>query len=242
VFAFSAVAVASASAETPEYFVCAKLSKAKGGNYEKGCAKEGGKGGFAREPITKAEKFTDKNGVSILTVFVPGIGIVGETECQKATSKGAILNATESEDTVKFEKCESSGKKCTSVQAKEPKGDITTNVLATKLVATGEAASGVGVQVGAKGGGNSAEFNCEGLKISTMGSVTGEDKGNVGVFSKTSENVFAANAGGEPTIKTEGSEFALLTTITTATETNTVPSGENTTAAIKGSAEIAVLG
>jgi hypothetical protein len=237
VFAMTAVAAASASAAGPEYFTCAKV---KGGKFEKGCGKEGGKGGYSREAVTKLpSKFTDKNGVSVLTVFVPGIGIVGDTKCEKAKSKGAILSSTTAEDTVVFEKCESSGKTCTSDQAKEKKGDITTNPLLTTLVATSEAASGVGVQVEAKGGGNSAEFDCEGLLIKTTGAVTGEDKGNVEKASKTAENVFAVNEGGEPTIKTGGSEDTLLTTITKGEETNTVPSGESTTAVIKG-AEIGV--
>jgi hypothetical protein len=237
VFAMTAVAAASASAAGPEYFECAKV---KGGKFEKGCGKEGGKGGFARQaPKKLPSKFTDKNGVSVLTVFVPGIGIVGDTECQKATSKGAVISATQAEDVVQFEKCESSGKTCTSVQAKEKKGDITTNTLLSTLVATGEAKSGVGVTVGAKSGGNSAEFNCEGLKISTMGAVTGEDSGNVEVASKTAENIFEVNAGGEPTIETEGSRFTLLTTIVKGEEVNTVPSGESTTATVKG-AELGV--
>jgi hypothetical protein len=234
VFAMTAVAAASASAAGPEYFECAKV---KGGKLEKGCGKEGGKGGYIRRAPTKLpSKFTGKNGVSILTVFVPGVGIVGDTECQKATGKGAIISATQAEDTVVFEKCESSGKKCTSVQAKEKKGDITTNTLLSTLVATGEAKSGVGVTVAAKSGGNSAEFNCEGLKVSTMGAVTGEDTGNVELVSKTAENIFSVNEGGEPTIATEGSRFTLLSTITKGEETNTVPSGESTTATNKGAA------
>jgi hypothetical protein len=237
VFAMTAVAASSASAAGPEYFTCGKV---KGGKFEKGCGKEGGKGGYAKKPVTKLpSKFTDKNGVSVLTVFVPGIGIVGDTKCEKAKSKGAIINSTQAEDVVVFEKCESSGKTCTSVQAKEKKGDITTNTLLTTLVATGEAESGVGVTVSVKGGGNSAEFNCEGLKVSTMGAVTGEVRGNVEKASKTSENVFQVNEGGEPTIATEGSRFTLLSTITKGEEVNTVPSGESTTAIIKG-AEIGV--
>lgn len=235
VFAMTAVAAASASA-SPTYFICAKV---KGGKFEKGCGKEGGKGGYSREAVTKAEKFSSKQGASVLTVFIPGVGIAGDTACVKATSKGAILNSTEAEDTIKFEKCESDGKKCTSLQAKEPKGDITTNVLLATLVESSEAKSGVGVTVGAKGGGESASFNCEGLEISTVGAVTGEDTGNVEVASKTSKNIFEVNAGGEPTIATEGSRFSLLTTIKTPTETNTLPAGEDTTAELKG-AEIGV--
>jgi hypothetical protein len=236
VFAMAAVASASASA-SPSYFECAKV---KGGKFEKGCGKEGGKGGYIRRAPTKLpSKYTEKNGESVLTVFVPGLGIVGDTKCAKATGKGAIISATTSETTVQFEKCESQGKTCTSEQVKEKKGDITTNLLLGTLVATGEAASGVGVTVGAKSGGESASFNCEGLKISTVGAVTGEVSGNIEKGSKTSSNIFQVNAGGEPTIETEGSRFTLLTTIVTATETNTVPAGENTTAAVKG-AEIGV--
>jgi hypothetical protein len=67
--------------------------------------------------------------------------------------------------------CESGGHQCTSEQAKEKKGDMTTNVLLGTLVATGEAASGVGVTVSAKAGGAWASFDCEGLPtIETEGS------------------------------------------------------------------------
>jgi hypothetical protein len=229
-FAFSAIAVASASAAGPEFYECAKV---KGGKFEKGCGKEGGKGGFERKAVKLPSKYTGTNGTSVLTVFVPGIGIVGDTKCTKAKDAGAIISPTQTETTVTFEKCESSGKKCTSVGEKT-KGDIKTNTLLGTLVATEESKTGVGVTITAKSTENSAEFECEGLKIKTKGAVTGEDTGNTEKAAKTSKNVFEVNAGGEPTIKTEGSEFTLLTTINTGTEENTVPSGESTVASLKG--------
>jgi hypothetical protein len=231
----SAVAVSSAVAAGPEYYECAKKT---GGKFEKGCGKEGGKGGYERTAVKTPSKYTGTNGKSVLTVFVPGIGIVGDTSCAKAKDTGSIISPTQTETTVTFEKCESEGKKCTSVGEKT-KGDIKTNTLEGTLVEAPESKTGIGVTITAKSAENSAEFECEGLKIKTKGAVTGEVTGNTTKASKTSKNVFEVNEGGEPTIQTEGSEFTLLTTITDAEGTNTIPSGESTTAALKG-AEIGV--
>jgi len=233
-FAFSAVAVSSASA-SPAFMKCVKV---KGAKFIKGCGSEGGKGGYEKQAVTADEAFKNKNGVSNLLVFIPGKGIVGDTKCDKAKGSGNVLpGGTEVETTVQFEKCESSEKTCTSVQAGEKKGDITTNPLSGTLNANSEAKSGVAITIGGKGGGNSAEFDCEGLEISTAGVVSGEQAGDVGKASKSSSNVFETNAEGEPTIATEGSRDTLLTTIVGV---GTVPSGESTTAAIKG-AELGVF-
>jgi hypothetical protein len=234
VLALAAVAASSALAAQPEYFTCAK---AKGGKYGKGCAsfKEGGKGegsGFARAAVKTPSKFTDKSGLSVLTAYVPGTGIVGEVKCAKATSKGAIISSTQAEDTITLEKCESSASTCTSTQVGEKPGDIKTDVLLSTLVATAEAKSGVGVTVEAKSGGELAEFDCGTTKFETAGAVTGEESENVEVARKTWGNVFEVNAEGEPTIATGGSRSTLLTTIS---GTGTLPSGENADDVISGS-------
>jgi hypothetical protein len=234
VLALAAVAASSALAAQPEYFTCAK---AKGGKYGKGCAsfKEGGKGegsGFARAAVKTPSKFTDKSGLSVLTAYVPGTGIVGEVKCAKATSKGAIISSTQAEDTITLEKCESSASTCTSTQVGEKPGDIKTDVLLSTLVATAEAKSGVGVTVEAKSGGELAEFDCGTTKFETAGAVTGEESENVEVARKTWGNVFEVNAEGEPTIATAGSRSTLLTTIS---GTGTLPSGENADDVISGS-------
>jgi hypothetical protein len=204
------IASVADAAPGPTYFTCPKV---KGGLFKKGCGSEGGKGGYARKPIATAEKYTGKQGRSTLIMFEPGIAEEGHVVCQKATSTGAIIDATQSEVTIRYENCESAGKTCTSEQAKEKKGDITTNVLLGTLVATGEAASGVGVTIAAQDGGALAAFGCEGIRFVTAGSVTGEETGNVGLATKKSQTVFAVNAEGEPTIETEGSRLTLLSTV-----------------------------
>jgi hypothetical protein len=234
VLGLAAVAASSALAAQPEYFTCVK---AKGGTYQKSCSssKEGGEGGgYKREPVKTPSKFTDKSGLSVFTAFVPGTGIAGEVKCAKSTSKGAIISSTQAEDKIVYEKCESSSVTCTSTQAGEKPGDITTNALLTTLVGTSEARSGVGVLVEAKSGGNLAEFNCGASKFETKGSVTGEETENVEVASKHWGNVFEVNVSGEPTIATGGSKTTLLAAITEGSNTNTLPSGENTDAAITG--------
>jgi hypothetical protein len=238
VFAMGAVAASSAFA-SPTYFECAKV---KGGKFEKGCGKEGGKGGYSRVAVKTPAKYTGTNGKSVLKAVDPETKtVVASTSCTKAKETGAIISATESETTVTFEKCTSLGKKCTSTGEKT-KGDIKTNVLLGTLVANEESKTGVATVVGAKSGGASAEFNCEGIGVVTTGEVSGE-AGAISVekASKSSENVFLTNEEGLPAIKTGGSEFTLLTTITGATpEPITLPSGEETTAKNKGTKEIGI--
>jgi hypothetical protein len=214
-----AVAASGASAAQPEYTACVKV---KGGKFEKGCAKEGGKGGYALEPVTAPESLKGTAGATVLDVFVPGLGVVGTTECEKAKIKGEIVNSTEEEVVVTYEKCSSSGKKCTGVAAGTKKGDIVTNVLIGKPVAI-EEGTGVGDTLSAKGGGNVDEYNCEGEEISTVGSITAEFTEMIGEASKKTGVRFTVNAEGEPTISTEGSRFSLLTTIRGV---GTLPGGE----------------
>jgi hypothetical protein len=236
VFAITALAAASASAAKPEFVVCKKEKKT--GKFTKGCvaAEPAGKGAGERETIAEAgpQAYKDKNGVSTLTVYIPGKGIVGETVCQKAKGAGAIIGEKTTETTVEFEKCESAEKTCTSTNTTK-KGEIKTELLEGKLIATGESPTGFAVTVGAKSGGKSAEFNCEGLEISTTGAVSGAQEGNIGKASKKSVNNFTVNGEGEPTIAAGG---PLLTTIVGV---GTLPSGENTKAALTGKSEVGVF-
>jgi hypothetical protein len=214
-----AVAAAVASAAQPEYAACVKV---KGGKFEKGCAKEGGKGGYALEPVTEPESLTGKAGVTVFDVFVPGMGVVGTTECQKAKIKGEIVSPTEEEVVVTYEKCSSSGKACTSVAAGTKRGDIVTSALIGKPVFI-EGGTGVGDTLSPKGGGNVAEYNCEGEEVATTGSITAEYTEMIGEAAKKTGVRFTVNADGEPAIPTEGSRDTLLSTIKGV---GTLPSGE----------------
>jgi hypothetical protein len=236
VFAFTALAAGSASAASPEYKVCAKAAVKEGGTFtDKNCtipAKGKEKAAkYELAGIAAAKKLGVKgaNGLSKLQVFIKGVGIVGETVCQKAKDAGEITGAKTTKTVAKFEKCQSSGKVCTSPGAKA--GVIETFGLKGELFATGQSATGVAVQITGEGaGGKSAEFNCEGEEISTTGAVSAEYT-PVGKISKESEQIFATNAEGEPTITSPAGP--LLTTIVGL---GTVESGESTTAKLKGEA------
>jgi hypothetical protein len=238
VFALSAIASASASAAAPEYQICGKVAKnAVTKKYEgkfsnKECTATTTEGKYELTSWTAAKKtaFKVTNGVSSLLVYIPGIGVAGDTECQKAKGAGNITGPKTGTLVETFEKCQSSGKVCTSTQAKEKKGDITTQTLDTTLIASASSATGVANEVkGAGPGGLSAEFNCEGEEVSTLGAVSGEVTA-VGIAAKENLNVFATKAGGEPDI---ASSEPLLTTIVGV---GTLPSGEQTTGKIKGEA------
>jgi hypothetical protein len=239
VFALAAVVASAASAAAPEYLICGKagkVGKTYTGHYTGKLCEASSKvetgGKYELDPYTAAKKpaFKVANGVSSLLVYIPGTGVVGDTECQKAKGTGTITGAKTGTLTETFEKCQSSGKTCTSTQAGEKKGDITTQTLDTTLIASASSKTGVANEVkGAGPGGLSAAFDCEGEEISTLGAVSGEVT-VTGVASKTNTNVFATKAGGEPNI--ESSE-PLLTTIVGV---GTLPSGEDTTGSIKGEA------
>jgi hypothetical protein len=239
VLALTAVAASSASAAAPEYLICgkaAKVGKTYTGKYTGKLCEASSKvetgGKYELLPYTSAKKpaFKVSNGVSSLLVYIPGTGVVGDTECQKAKGAGSVTGAKTGTLVETFEKCQSSGKVCTSTQAGEKKGDITTQTLDTTLIASASSKTGVANEVkGAGPGGLSAEFNCEGEEIATKGAVSGEVT-VVGIAAKDNTNVFATKSGGEPDI--ESSE-PLLTTITGV---GTIPSGEDTTGTIKGEA------
>jgi hypothetical protein len=207
--AISAIATASAVAATPEYYECVKT---KGGAFDKNCGAEGGGGGYARKPVKTPSSLTGSIAASVFTDFSPGEGVVLESKCGKGKLKGTIVSPTESEFVITYERCGTSGQTFTSTNEKT-KGDIKTNTLIGKLVATGAAGTGIGLTVAAKvPGGRIAEFTGQfSTVLSWEGSITGEVVGDTEGISASSKDVFTVNEGGEPTIETEGSELTFIT-------------------------------
>jgi hypothetical protein len=253
VFAIAAVAVSSASAALPEYKVCAKATKV-GKTYtgeftDKLCsAKSGTKTGkYELESWEAAKKkgFKGKNGVSTLDSYIPeneatpwtGGTVVGVVQCKSGKSAGEITGAKTSTVTVEFKTCSSEGKKCTSSGQKA--GTIKTALLKATL---GNISGGVGSDVESVSGGPSAEFDCEGLKIVTNGSVIGTNSGNVNKVSKEGVQTFAVNAkGGQEVVFGEfppspvtGEAHFLVSEITPPGVN--LPSGQATVSTLKGEA------
>jgi hypothetical protein len=241
-FAMSAVAAASASAESPEYKTCIKKV---GGTLNKiTCAESKGlkgEGGFAVGEWNqgKTRKFTGKNGVSTLDSYIPeneaepwtGGTIVGTVVCKNATNKGEVTGPKTGAVTVTFKGCVSEGKKCLS-KGQKP-GTIVTNPLLTEL---GNTSEGVGVNV-FNAENVSAEFECEGQKVVTHGSVIGIESGNIGKFSKTSVQTFAVNekGGQQEPFGEFGGKVGLHILVSLLTPPGVeLPGGEKTTATLKG--------
>jgi hypothetical protein len=256
VLALAAVAVSSASAALPEYKVCAKATKVgkfyTGKFNDKNCtsANEAGTGKYELKNWEAAKKkgFKGKNGVSTLDSYIPeneatpwtGGTVVGIVTCKTGKSAGEITGPKTSTVTVEFKTCTSEGKKCTSAGQKA--GVIKTKLLSATL---GYIKAGVvGSDVEAADKGVSAAFNCEGLEISTVGSVIGTNSGNINKISKEGVQTFSVNGkGGQEVVFGEfpeneltGPAHFLLSHITPPGVT--LPSGEATTSALKGESEM----
>jgi hypothetical protein len=242
VFAFGAT---SAFAAAPTYKVCvkaAKSGKTYTGKYnDKNCteanAKSEGKYELASWASAKKKGFKTKSGKSTLYSYIPSVGIAGTVVCAKDKGEGEITGESTSKSTVIFEKCESSGFKCTST-GESKAGDIKTNPLLGTLVNL--EGGKVGQVVEAVGGGASAEFSCEGhLHVITVGSLVGEETGNNGVISKEATLAFHVNSktGEQEPGEAEGTPHTLYSEIESEAFTGTLPSGEETEDAIKGEAE-----
>jgi hypothetical protein len=189
VFALVAISAASASAAEPAFYECAKVAKGETGPYEKGCAKEGGKGGYVlREGIGKKHTFKGKGGKA--TLHTPAVG--GEVTCAKFADSGELTSPTTEGKVVSvFSKCTSLGKVCASPGAK--KGTIETKDLSGSLGYLNKAKHEVGVDLKAESGSVLAEFECEGLTVVVTGSVIGQIT-PVNTFTKTSTTTFEVNA------------------------------------------------
>jgi hypothetical protein len=237
-----AVAATSAMAAAPTYKACIKAVPKNSGNYtEKACATKAGTpgtGGYELASYKSAKKlgFKTKSGKSTLYSYIPGVGIAGTVVCAKDKGEGEITGESTSKSVVIFEKCESSGFKCTST-GESKAGDIKTNPLKGTLVNL--EGGKVGQVVEAEGGGASAEFGCEGhLHVITVGALVGEETGNNGVISKDATLAFHVNSktGEQEPGEAEGTPHTLYSEIESEAFTGTLPSGEETEDAIKGEA------
>ncbi len=175
VFAFNAVAVASASAEGPEYMTCVKK---KGGNYEKGCATKAALAGTGKaelEPVVPGTKFTSK---SKGATFAIGTKVV---KCKKDTDEGEFTGGPYDKEKMTFSGCGINGNKkepCGTVGAAA--GTIETNKLESVLEWLSEAEkTDVGVGLDGTGAGFKwAEFSCGSEKITIVGAVLGKIENN----------------------------------------------------------------
>jgi hypothetical protein len=191
VFAMAAIASATASAAGPEFYECAKGTKGVG--YEKGCTKEGGKGGYELKVGVGKGKVTKGKavGTSKLHTNIPGKGDI-PVECGSAKSESTdVAPDLVTKAITTFSKCKAAGAPCQSGTKKETivtaplsghLGYISKSPLKVGVILTDEAKPGSGYL---------AEFDCTGVAhIRTLGAVIGEDTGNINTFSKTSELKF----------------------------------------------------
>ncbi len=171
-FAISMLAAAGASAN-PHWYECAKVT---GGKFEKGCATEGGKGGFElKEGIGKAKPFKGKGGSAILHTVIPGKGDI-KIECASFKDSGKLAVPDKEFDVVAvFAKCKSLGSPCKTEGGK--KETITTEKLAGNLGWLDKSSLVAGASLfdeAAPGSGFLAAFECEGLaKVRVHGGVIG---------------------------------------------------------------------
>jgi hypothetical protein len=206
VFAMTALVSASASAAEPAYYECTKLTaKPFTGKFtDKKCSKAataeeiaaGKKNKYElKEGIGKGDTYKGKGGKA--TLHTPAVG--GEVTCKSFADTGKHGSPTTEEKVVStFKTCESLKKKCLSPGQKA--GTIVTKPLSGVLGYINKSKKEVGVALKAETGSVLAEFNCEGLEIETTGSVIGTES-PVNVFTKTENNVFAVNGGGEQVVK-----------------------------------------
>jgi hypothetical protein len=175
VFAFTAVAVSSASATPPQYFTCLKAKvKAKGNYSDKACSTiagtptgpETGTGKYERGEWNQGKKVTIKGkGTNPKNNAVNPFGkemkvgeagqIAGTTTCSKEKLTGQVTGPKTTTWFTEYTGCEASGFKCNTVPLKE--GRIKTETLESELVFLDAAKTNVGVLVkglGAKKGGS----------------------------------------------------------------------------------------
>jgi hypothetical protein len=189
VFALAGLTAAGASA-SPHWFECKKVTGAK---LEKGCAKEGGKGGYELvEGIGKGKAFKGKGGLAILHNVIPGKGDI-KVECASFKDSGKIaLPDVNFGVTAEFKGCKSLGAPCQNEGGK--KETIKTNVLSGKLGWLNKAGKVAGASLTNEATPNTgylAEFECTGLaKVRVFGAVIGEQTGDVETISKVTHAIY----------------------------------------------------
>ncbi len=138
--------------------------------------------GFAASANAKP-KIVIKETIEVSTkLSVPALGT--EMTCAKGKGLGSLTGPKDGEETVTLSKCSTRGKKCNSVGAKA--GTVKTEPILTTLGYINKAENRAGVSFKAASGETTIKIECEGLKAETLGSVIGEETGNVGAASKTS--------------------------------------------------------
>jgi hypothetical protein len=190
-FAIGALTAVSASAN-PHWFECAKNKES--GKFEKGCATEGGKGGWElKEGIGKGKAFKGKGGTAILHNVIPGKGDI-KVECASFKDTGQVAVPDKEFNVVAtFKKCKSLGSPCKTPGGK--KETITTEKLAGNLGWLNKSKQEAGASLfdEAEPGGKEAflaSFECEGLaKVRVHGGVIGKLE-PVGVFSKEATSTY----------------------------------------------------
>ncbi len=201
VFAVAVAASASASA-APTWFECAKVAKVEGkyhGKFsDKACTVGSTEGKYElAEGIGKGKAFKGKGGESKLRSSTP-FGTELNVTCGKFKDEGHIANVGGTGYavgvTASFSKCEFQGEKCTTPGAKT--GEIKTKMLAGPLGYINDEnpeAPVVGQDLAseAEPGGSLAEFNCTIVNVHVIGSVIGQQAGDINAISKTSSTIYA---------------------------------------------------
>jgi hypothetical protein len=234
VFALSAMTAAGAGA-APAYFACVKTT---GGKFsEKKCATPGS-GKTAKYELVqgngKGKVFKGKSlkgHTAILTT--PKLSSV--VQCTSFTDEGSIEASGLGQDKLLsvFKKCTSAKKNCTS-GAPAKTGEIHTFALKGSLGVIKASPLSVGVKLSAESGGLLAEFNCEGLKVKTEGSVIGIVTGGINTFSKASQDAFTVNSKFEQVPNKFEGESEISALVTSINGEGPFESGQEAAAENKG--------
>jgi hypothetical protein len=215
VFALGAVLAASASAELPEYRVCAKASPKNTGEYtSKTCATKVGtpkSGAYEVEEWTAAKKktFKAKGGGAKFTSYIKGMGIVGSVACKSTKASGEITGSSTSSLKLELAGCMSEGGTCTTKGDKK-KGQIILGPLEGSLGFIQHEPLRIGIAYHVT---IPASLTCEGREVTVDGSMIGEITGDVNEASATQTLTFAVNSGGEQEVTSfegEAEEHVLI--------------------------------
>ena len=199
-FVLGAIPAASASAASPEYFICAK-AKLTGKYEDPACSNlaSPGPGNYERVVWAHAKKrsFTAKSEGSVLVDSVNPFGpnlkagepgqIEGSATCQKETVKGEVTGPKTTTFKVSYSRCATAeGASCNT--AGQKKGVIVTEQLESELVWLDKAHTKVGSVVRGLGPGGRLEQNecpAVGLQVNVYGGILTEGQGDNGIASKT---------------------------------------------------------
>jgi hypothetical protein len=194
-----AIAATSASAASPEYFICAEATGT--GKYkDKACSTlaSPGPGNYERVVWTHAEKksFTGKNEGPVLVDSVNPFGknfqagepgqIVGSTTCLTEKVSGEVTGPNTTTFKVRYTGCATEGASCSTAGHKE--GIIVTERLESELVWLDHAHTKVGSLVRGLGPNGRLEQNecpAVGLHVSVYGGILTEVQGDNGIARKS---------------------------------------------------------